>query len=333
MRLSVLLLTTLFIFSACSVRSDEEISHNNNTTIDALQFPDWYDPEAIDTLSILSWNTEHFVDTYNDPYIDNDREDEPEGRMQERIAGLTAVIRQADADIVVLQEFESSSYARKLSEEYFPEMGYQVFGGMESDDWYMNVIIMSRIPLGTFYSYAVSNTPIPGQTGENGTTESQTFINNRMWSVDVLPNQDYDLNLTGVHLKAGRGERNKQWRIGMMALLRSQFRNFMHLDADQNLLIVGDLNSTPDSEEFQYLLGEGTDITFVDPLKGSGIFSHPADSVFWRIDHILPNTHLQPELVDGSVEVFTPFSPDSMAAIADHLPMRVKIIPQEKADS
>ena len=250
--------------------------------------------------------------------------------MEERRKQLAEVLKLANADIVVFEEFESSSYLKILADEYFPELGYQVFGGLESDDWYMNVVIMSRVPLGTFYSYATSLTPIIGQLNDDGTPATQSLVNNRMWSVDVLVNDHYDFNLTGVHLKAGRGERNAAWRTGMMNLLRDQFSKFMQLDHDQNLLVVGDFNATPDSPEFQSFLGDSTDLRFIDPLEGTGVFSHPADSVFWRIGHIIPNEFMLTEIVPNSVKPFTPFSPDSMAFIADHLPMLVDIIASEQ---
>lgn len=309
-----------------SCRSEQRPS----TTRSALSTPSWYKQAITDTLTILSWNTEHFVDDHDDPYINNDRENSPPDNMPERRKHLAEVLKRADADIVVFQEFESSSYAKLLAAEYFPELGYQVFGGMESDDWYMNVVVMSRVPLGTFYSYAVSHTPIPGEIDENGDVAGQSFLNNRMWSVDVLVNEHYNLNLTGVHMKAGRGDRNMNWRKAMYQLLREQLGQFTTLNPDRNLLVVGDFNSTPDSPEFEFFLGRDTDLTFIDPLAGTGIFSHPADSAFWRIDHIIPNASMADEIVPGSVQIFTPFSPDSMAFIADHLPMMVKIVPVEK---
>ncbi len=325
MRGTLSLLLISFAFMSCLPTNQNP---DNNTTVSELSWPNWYTPK--DTIRVLSWNVEHFVDDFDNPYIDNRRENEPPDNMPERRTRFAEVLKLANADIIVLQEFESSSYAQILAEEYFPEMGYQVFGGLESDDWYMNVVIMSRIPLGTFYSYATSNSPIIGFTDDNGNTSSQTFINNRMWSVDVLVNDYYDFNLTGVHLKAGRGERNEMWRTGMMNLLRNQYSKFLSLDNDQNLLVVGDFNATPDSPEFQAFLGDSTYLKFIDPLAGTGIFSHPADSVFWRIDHIVPNEFMLPEIVPNSVEVFTPFSPDSMDFIADHLPLMVDIITSEQ---
>ncbi len=298
----------------------------NDTYTDNTIYPDWYNPSEMDTLKLLSWNVEHFVDEIDNPYIDNRREDNPPDNMDERRSMFAEVIKKVNADIVVLQEFESDSYAMKLAEEYFPELGYQVFAAHESNDWYMNVVVMSRVPLGMFYSYATTNTPIIGQTNDDGSQASQTFINNRMWTVDVLAKPDYEFSLTGVHLKAGRGERNENWRLGQINLLRSQLKRLQAVDPDRNFLIAGDFNSTPDSDEFAALLGTGTDLEFVDPLAGTGVFSHPADSVFWRIDHIIPSSSMLPEIEGDTVQVLYPFSPDSMRMIADHLPMYVEIV-------
>ena len=319
---------SLFVLSNCTAQKEEQTSAIHYTQ--SLATPLWYNPANFDTVKVMSWNVEHFVDDIDNPYIDNGRENNPPENMPERRELFAEIIKKADADVVVLQEFESDSYAMKLAEDYFPEMGYQVFAGHESNDWYMNVVVMSRIPLGFFHSYATANTHIIGQLDEDGNPASQTFINNRMWTTEVLVSPDYQFSLTGVHLKAGRGERNENWRLGQMNLLRAHYKQLLSLNPDQNILAVGDFNSTPDSDEFQAFLGTGTDVEFIDPLAGTNVFSHPADSAFWRIDHILPNVNIQPEIIGDTVLLNYFFSPDSMEMAADHLPMSVQIIARDQ---
>lgn len=317
----------LLILSNCTTQQQEQADAGDYTR--SLTTPFWYNAGDFDTVKVLSWNVEHFVDSYDNPYIDNGRENTPPENMEERRKLFVEIIKKANADIVVLQEFESDSYAQKLAEEYFPELGYQVFAGHESNDWYMNVVVMSRIPLGLFHSYATSNTPIIGQTDDNGNPASQGFTNNRMWTTEVIVNPDYSFSLTGVHLKAGRGERNENWRLGQINLLRAHYQQLLALNPNQNILTVGDFNSTPDSDEFKAFLGAGSEVEFIDPLAGTDVFSHPADSAFWRIDHILPNTNMSAEIVDDTMLVNYFFSPDSMEMAADHLPMSVEIISRD----
>ncbi|MEQ8524888.1 endonuclease/exonuclease/phosphatase family protein [Gracilimonas sp.] len=324
-----LLLPILVLFtSACTIQQQKE-KPSSNSFSQAITTPAWYQASDFDTVKVLSWNVEHFVDSYDNPYIDNGRENTPPENMQERRKLFVEIIKEANADLVVLQEFESDSYAQQLAEEYFPELGYKVFAGHESNDWYMNVVVMSRIPLGLFHSYATSNTPIIGQTDDDGNPASQEFTNNRMWTTEVIVNPDYSFSLTGVHLKAGRGERNENWRLGQINLLRAHYKQLLALNPNQNILTVGDFNSTPDSDEFKAFLGAGTEVEFIDPLAGTDVFSHPADSAFWRIDHILPNRNMHAEIVNDTVIVNYFFSLDSMEMAADHLPMSVEIISRD----
>lgn len=323
----LLSLFTLILLTGCA--NNENNSPSSDSYSNALADPLWYNSNDYDTVKVLSWNAEHFIDSHDNPYVDNNRENNPPENMDERRELFAEIIKKANADIVVLQEFESDSYAQQLAEQYFPELGYQIFAAHESNDWYMNVVVMSRIPLGLFHSYSTSNTPIVGQTDDEGNPASQSFINNRMWTADVLVNPTYSFALTGVHLKAGRGDRNENWRLGQINLLRAHYKQLLELDPNKNILAVGDFNSTPDSDEFKTFLGAGSKVEFIDPLAGTNIFSHPADSAFWRIDHILPNNNMQPEIVDDTVLVNYFFSPDSMEIAADHLPMSVQIIAKD----
>jgi endonuclease/exonuclease/phosphatase family metal-dependent hydrolase len=164
---------------------------------------------------------------------------------------------------------------------------------------------------------------------EEGRPESQAFTNNRMWTAELLVNPDYSFTITGLHLKAGRGERNESWRTGQIDLLREHLESIAAGNPDENMLVLGDLNTTPDSREFSRLLGDQNPI-FFDPLQGTGQFSHPSDSLFWRIDHILPNHRMEPEMVPGSVQVVEPLSREEMIQISDHLPLIARFVTRNK---
>ncbi|NBC04195.1 MAG: endonuclease/exonuclease/phosphatase family protein [Bacteroidetes bacterium] len=319
----------LLICISCGKYTAENSSTGNDHYSQATATPEWYNPESVDTLTVVTWNIEHFVDDFDNPYIDNERENKPTADMEERRTLLAKALQALDADIVVFQELESDSYLRILAENYFPELGYEIFAALESPDWYMNVVMMSRVPLGVFYSYAHANTPIPGQTDEEGRPESQTFINNRMWTAEILVNPDYRFTLTGLHLKAGRGERNEAWRIGQIDLLREHLESLVISNEQKNMLVVGDLNTPPGSREFNRLLGDQPP-HFFDPLERSGAFSHPSDSLFWRIDHILPNRQMGPELAPGTVQVAEPLNREQMIRISDHLPIVARFVTTDK---
>ncbi|MDZ7690195.1 MAG: endonuclease/exonuclease/phosphatase family protein [Balneolaceae bacterium] len=123
---SLIFVLSTALFSCAEV---EQSTNNASDTTSADRYeqattlPNWYNPQAYDTIRVATWNVQHFVDSYNNPYIENEREDLPPPQMSKRRELLAAAIEQLDADIVVLQEFESDSYLQRMAENYFPEMG------------------------------------------------------------------------------------------------------------------------------------------------------------------------------------------------------------------
>ncbi len=276
-----------------------------------------YRPEII---KILSWNVEHFVDQLDNPYVNNNREDNPKEQMEGKEELLAKALQKVDADIVVLQEFESSEYLRSIAEKYFPELGYLFFVGNESDGWYMNVVVMSKVPLGTLYSYGSLYTPVPGIVNEAGVEETQVNLNTRMLSIDVFPNEEYTFNLTAVHLKAGRGERNEQMRIGQINFLKGQFSRFLREDKRVNLVMMGDFNSLQGSKEMQALLAGKRGAKFLDPLP-EHVLTHPSNGPSRRLDYMIFNANMIKELVQASMSVDYILSQEEMIKISDHLPV------------
>lgn len=270
------------------------------------------------------------MDEHDNPYIDNDRENDPDADLAERRKLLAESLIDMDADIVVFQEIESAAYVQSMAEEHLEEMGYRYFSSKESNNWYMNVVVMSRIPLGILYSYASADTYILGEQDDEGNPATQNFTNNRMLSVDVYVNPNYSFLLTGLHLKAGRGERNEGWRLGQINLLRDHYAMVSSMNPNARVLVTGDLNTMPGDREFLQLLGSDTDLTFIDPLAGVDSYTHTADDPQRQLDHILPNDTMMDDLVPGSAQVAMPFDPDTMRFISDHLPVIAKFVTVEE---
>jgi len=315
----------IFLFIAVFLMSCQGKPNLMSTVAPGMVFPADYNPADFSELKVVSWNVEHFVDTFDNPYIDNDRENNPSAKTLERIKLLSEALKEIDADIVVLQEFESESFARWLSENEFPELGYQYFSASESPTWYMNVVIMSRVPLGTHYGYGRVFTPVVGMTNDDGTQQSQDYINTRMWSIDVIPREDYVVTMTGVHLKAGRGERNEGFRKGQYRFLKGQYDRFLNERPEANILLVGDLNSLPESPELTEFLLPGEKVQMINPTAGVETLTHSADDPSRQLDYVLYNEKLEPEVVEDSVKIAMPLNNEKMARIADHLPMEITI--------
>ena len=153
----------------------------------AMVTPVDYEYTDQETFSIISWNVEHFVDSHDDPYINNRREDSGNDSMGNRLSYLVDSLKQADADIVVLQEFESAKFLRDIAEKHLPDMGYMYFADAPSHTWYMNVVVMSRFPMGVMYSYGNVTTPVLNWKDEQVNAESLNRFNTRSWSIGVYP--------------------------------------------------------------------------------------------------------------------------------------------------
>lgn len=320
-------LLSLAMLSACHAPHEpNQFSASGNTPTIVLSdssviaHPVGYDFPGGDTFSVLSWNVEHFVDPYDNPYINNRREDNPAANMPERVRLLIAAIKKADADVVVLQEFESESYLMTLARDSFPELGYQFFSDAASPDWYMNVVLMSRFPLGTLQAYGDVTTPVTGFLDEEGKRQTQNHLNTRMWTLQIFPARDYHFWLTGVHLKAGRGPRNEAMRSGQIHWLNQQYEILTQLNPQVNLMMAGDFNAYPTSPELTLLTDSTQTVYHIDPMDTT-IMTHPADQPQRRLDYMLVNPEMAREMVPGSVSPVYFFSPDSMRQLSDHLPV------------
>ncbi|WP_158278578.1 endonuclease/exonuclease/phosphatase family protein [Rhodohalobacter mucosus] len=316
-----LLLLVLFIASCTGMQTATQSGDLSSNRWNSAQAPAWYNPSEFDTLTVVTWNLEHFVDGHDNPYINHPRENNPGEGLAERRRLLAQALSRLDADIVVFQEVESAPYVQEMAQTDFEELGYRLVTAFESNDWYMNVVIMSRVPLRLTYSYGNVYT---FRREEEGETEYQNFTNNRMLSAEVAVNEDFHFLLTGVHLKAGRGEGNARWRMGQIEVLRDHYSMILDQYPDARILLAGDLNIIPGDPEFDLILGENTDVRFVDPFQGVNAFTIPADNPTRQLDHILPNDKMMRDYIPGSGRVAYPFSPDSMRAISDHLPVLMK---------
>jgi endonuclease/exonuclease/phosphatase family metal-dependent hydrolase len=289
----------------------------------ALVLPGDFAYPPHDSFRVVTWNVEHWVDAHDDPYIDNARENAAQG-PGERLEPFLAAVRALDADVLVLQEFESARYLRALADSLLPDMGYRFFAGTPSLTWYQNVVVASRLPLGVLRSYAAAPTPIEGETDDAGRPASQSLVNHRLWTVDVLARPDYAFALVGAHLKAGRGPSNEGWRRGQIRLLHTDLARLRALHPDLDVLIAGDLNATPESGEIALLLnadGAAGPVAFVNPSADRQHLTHPAPDPTRQLDYLLPSRSMLPRLVPGSVQVAAPLPLDAMARVADHLPV------------
>ena len=322
---NLLAFIALLIFVISCKPSDRSFLTN------AQVYPEDYKGLSSDTFRVMTWNVEHFVDLYDNPYVNNKRENNPDTAvLQEKFKLFAEAVKKADADVVVLQEIEHIQLAKKLSEDLFPDLNYSFFADAASINWYQNVVVMSRLPLGVMYSYGSVLSAV-AYTDEEGKDqyETQSRINTRLWTIEVMADQDYNFYLTGAHLKAGRGERDLAMRLGQIALLKEQYARIYNEHKNANIIVAGDLNSYPESREIKSFEEEVEGISFIDPLP-LDVMTHTADDPKRRLDYLLVNENMIPELVKGSVQVPVLLKQEEMRTVSDHLPVIADFVASEK---
>lgn len=335
-----LALSLLLLVSACATSGSPSSSSTDGPAPDAaagMALPPDYDFPDRDTVRVATWNVENFVDAYDDPYVDADRENNPGDDVDRDTRHFAEAVDAMNADILVLQEIESEAFARRIVEDHLPDAGYEFFASTKSPDWFQNVVLVSRYPLGVLHGFADVVTPIEGIRAENGEPDATSLINNRLWMVDVRVTSTEMMTVVGAHLKAGGDDRDRAWRIGQIRFLHTALHRFLQQRPGADLLVAGDLNSLSDSPELRLLLNHpdrpapdslttGTaggirSAVFSDPLSGTPSPTHPSDDPTRQLDYLLPNRTLRADLVDGSMRVARPLPPETLTSLTDHLPV------------
>lgn len=305
-----------------------------------MALPPEYDYPNTDTVQVATWNLQHFVDRHDNPYIDAGRENNPEATTETRLNRVARGLRHLDADLVVLQEAESEAFLQELVQTRLDSTGYRFATSVESPTWYMNVVLLSRFPLGVVHNYADVTTPIAGQQAENGEPAAQSLTNHRLWMADVRIRPEQFLTVVGAHLKAGTSAEDEGWRVGQIRFLHTELARLLADHPDRNILVAGDLNATAQSPELRLLLNNPNrpapdsltqsssvrKAQFTDPLAGQATPTHPSDDPVRQLDYLLSNTSLTTHLVEGSAHVARPLSDSSLAATSDHLPVTASFV-------
>lgn len=288
---------------------------------------------AGDTVRVATFNLEHFVDAYDDPYVDARRENAPDtAAVTEKHRLFAEALRALDADVLSLQEVEGEGLVRALVDRLVPDLGYRFVASADDADWYQNVVVLSRLPLGPLTTFADAVTPILGHADSAGQPDATDLVNHRLLAVDVYARPGYAFTLVAAHLKAGSDARDEAWRTGQAGLLHAWLgQRFGAGSGAANVLLAGDLNAVPGSASFAALLnadGALGPVRLGDPLAGAVALTHPAEEPERQLDHVLVSAGAAPEVVPGSARVAVPVAPPE--ALSDHLPVVVDLVARDR---
>lgn len=276
-------------------------------------------------VKVLSWNLEHFVDPYDNPYIDGDQEDKGGLKTPEQLKLIALALLRADADVLALQEVEDDRSVKLFLDSHLPGHTYKYFASVPSIEWYQNTVIASRLPIREIISLREV------ELTNRLTGEVEKKYNSRLLFAEIQAGPDYTFLLGNLHLKSGQQEaRDAEWRWQQATLVKDTLTRHTAAEPNRNILIVGDMNYRIDSPEYRHMLEHGT-VPLIDLLADWNVLPVDGrDKRGSRIDHLFMNPAMAREFVPHSADFAYPLSHVELGKASDHLPMTVSFIPVEK---
>jgi len=211
----------------------------------------------------------------------------------------------ARADVVVLQEMGRVAALRDLSDALRRgglEYSHQIL--MDGRDSAIRLALLSRFPITRTLSHTNDQFLIEGR---------RQWVRRGFLEAEIAVNEDYHFTLLAAHLKSKFQvpyAREQDIRKKEAALLRSKVVKILDQDPRANLVVIGDLNDTPDSTAVRTVMGRGTQRLF-DPKPGEWTFMdgqfvierpdvkwtyyYPAGGAYSRVDYVLMSNGMKRE--------------------------------------
>ena len=306
------------------------------------------------TVRLATYNVENLFDDQDDPELSGRYEDIDDTKPEPHVRAVADAIRALDADIIALQEIESEAVVRWFRDTYLADMGYDHLASIDAgDERGIEQAVLSRYPIAS-----VTNWP----RHPLGGTHPDKWGNSENWhagepitfhrsplrvDIDIPPLSEpgaitpgirdaYPLTLYVVHAKSGGP--GEYWRLAEARGLANQIKLQLAAEPDANIAVLGDFNAFLSDGSVRTFIDSG----FTDALSDLAdrtprLVTHESGR---RIDHILVNTNLRPELVPASPFILgTPSLPEGIdwreewrpdGYASDHFLVAVEITPVEQ---
>ena len=242
---------------------------------------------------------EFSVMTYNlRLYGDEDRESggqQHEGKPESERAAIAAILAAARPDVLAVQEMGGPEYFASFREELksrgmdYPHAEYLHRGRHQA-----NLALLSRFPI-------VARDPHTNDVYRIGA--AQVPVARGFLDATITVNSNYTFRILVAHLKSKVYHKlgQTEMRRNEARLLNNHVRAALKENPQMNLLVIGDLNDSPESAALHEVRGERTPcLEDVRPADALGdVWTH--FSAQWdeyaRMDYILVSRGMKPELV------------------------------------
>lgn len=186
----------------------------------------------------------------------------------------------------------------------------------------------------------LSRFPIVGRHSRTNDTYSlegkKLRIERGILDVEIKVNDAYSFRAIMVHLKSRRATDiadQAQMRLNEARLLRNHIESALEKNPKLNLIVMGDLNDTPDSEPVHVVIGDNPlKLLDLKPVDSEGRYDTHlwrAKNLFSRIDYLLVSGGMFNEFVEGSARIA---DPTGWEKGSDHRAITARFIAREAVD-
>ncbi|GJM24662.1 MAG: hypothetical protein DHS20C16_10770 [Phycisphaerae bacterium] len=200
-------------------------------------------------VKIATFNVLNLFDNFDDPYTDSEYYP---GKRSTEVENLAKTIRQADADVVALQEVENRGGLEDFLATHLSDMGYCDVVLIEGNNRRgIDVALISRLPVGE----VTSHRHVDFRSADGRDMRFQRDL----LQVSIEPEGYNAFDVFVVHLKSKHGgaDKSRPIRLGETLAIRKKFDRMLASNPQAAFVICGDFNDTFDSEPIQRLVGSG----------------------------------------------------------------------------
>jgi endonuclease/exonuclease/phosphatase family metal-dependent hydrolase len=241
------------------------------------------------------------IAAYNlENYLDQPTETRRFVKSPEAKAKIRESIRALKPDVISLEEMGTTNALLELRTSLKAEgLDFPYWEHVSGFDTNIHVALLSRFPI----------TARRPHTNENFLLDGRRFsVSRGFLEVDVQVNSNFSVTLLGAHLKSKRAvpeASEAELRLEEAKLLRARVSDILSANPNANLVILGDLNDTKDSQSTKAIVGTGN-FKLVDtrPAERNGddasnlnhrgsqmnvtwTYYYPVEDTYSRIDYIL----------------------------------------------
>jgi endonuclease/exonuclease/phosphatase family metal-dependent hydrolase len=248
-----------------------------------------------------SYNVLNLYDAIDDP---GKRDEKTQPKPENEIAAVASVLRDANADVVALQEVEKAETLEQLRGGHLADVYPHSVLIEGNDERGSDVAILSKYPIKNATTHR-DHTFTRQDTGE-----AMNFRRDLLRADIELPNGP-PLRVYAVHFKSKfGGEESDKVRTAEASeaarLVREQSADF----PGQNVVLIGDANDTPDSTTGQAMITEVGGWGLKDAMATVGKSDHasyssrPDQVEKWgakRIDYIMTSPDMNDRLIDAGL--------------------------------